>query len=248
MRVDVFFTAREVGPGDVAGRVVAVVDVLRASSSIAAALANGARAVFPGETSEAIVNRAKGFERGEFRMAGERRMRKIDGFDLGNSPLEFTRDAVDGRTVLMTTTNGTAAFAATQGAKHVFAAAYVNFSPVLGAMRAALRKGVDLAFVCASHEGQFSLEDSVCAGRFVRHVTRRLANVTFNDAAVAAVQLHRKFGADIWGLFEMTSHGQALTEAGFATDLVACATLDLYPVVPVYQDRQITLFASRRGG
>ena len=92
MRVDVFFTAREVGPGDVAGRVVAVLDVLRASSSIAAALANGARAVVPGETSEAIVARAKAFEKHDIRLAGERRMRKIEGFDLGNSPLEFTAD------------------------------------------------------------------------------------------------------------------------------------------------------------
>lgn len=240
MRVDVFFTAREVAPGDVAGRVVAVVDVLRASSSIATALANDARAVVPGETAEAVITRARTFDRHEVRLAGERRMRKIDGFDLGNSPLEFTRDAVEGRTVLMSTTNGTVAFGATAGAREVYVGAYVNFTAVLGVLRKALRGGVDLAILCAGHEGRFSLEDAACAGRFVHHATRRLSNVALNDAALAAVQLHRKFGADVWSLFEMSTHGQALAQAGFAADLVACATIDAQPVVPVYHDRQIT--------
>ncbi len=243
MRVDVFFTAREVGPGDVAGRVVAVMDVLRATSSIAAALAHGARAVVPGENADAIITRAKAFERDEVRLAGERRMRKIEGFDLGNSPGEFTPEAVEGRTVLMTTTNGTAAFSAAAGAKAVYAAAYVNFTPVLAVMRRALRRGADLAVICAGHDGRFSLEDAVCAGRFVRHATRRLTGVAHNDAALAAVQLHRKFGTDVWRVFETSGHGQALAEAGFADDLVACATIDAYPVVPTYQDRQITRLA-----
>lgn len=240
MRVDVFFTAREIAPGDVAGRVVAVIDVLRASSCIAAALDHGARAVYPGETADAVITRAKAFDRGEVRLAGERRMRRIEGFDLGNSPLEFTRDAVEGRTVLMTTTNGTTAFAATQGAREVYVAAYVNFTPAVEALRRALRAGTDVAIVCAGHEGQFALEDAACAGRLAQHAARRVAGVELNDAALAADQVHRKYGGDLWGLFETSRHGQALAEAGFAADLVACATLDAHPVLPGYVDRQIT--------
>jgi 2-phosphosulfolactate phosphatase len=240
VRVDVFFTAREAAPGEVAGRVVAVIDVLRASTCIATALANGARAVFPGETADAVITRAKTFDRREVRLAGERRMRRIDGFDLGNSPLEFTREAVEGRTVLMTTTNGTTAFAATQGAKEVYVASYVNFTPVMEVLRRALRAGTDVAIVCAGHEGQFALEDAACAGRLVQHTTRRLSGVTLNDGALAADQVHHKFGGDVWALFEASAHGQALAEAGFAADLVACATLDAHPVVPVYADRQIS--------
>lgn len=247
MRVDVFFTAREVAPGDVAGRVVAVIDVLRASSCIAAALANGARAVFPGETAEAVITRARAFDRREVRLAGERRMRKIEGFDLGNSPLEFTREAVEGRAVLMTTTNGTVALSATQGAKEVYVGAYVNFTPVAAALRRALRAGNDVTIVCAGHEGQFALEDAACAGRFVRYTTQRLTRATMNDGALAAEQVHRKFGADVWGLFETSAHGQALADAGFAADLVACATIDAHPVVPVYVDRQITRLAPPEG-
>ena len=248
MRVDVFFTAREIGPGDVTGRMVAVLDVLRASTSIVTALTNGARAVIPGESSEAVLTRSRAFERNDVRLAGERRMRKIEGFDLGNSPVEFTADAVEGRTVLISTTNGTGAFAATQGAREVLVGAFVNFSAVLAVMRAALRKGTDLAFICAGHEGQFSLEDAACAGRFVQHATRRLSTVALNDAALAAVQVHRKYGDDLWGLFETSRHGQALAEAGFAADLVACATMDSSEIVPVYQDRQIVRRSVSRGG
>lgn len=246
MRIGVFFTAREAGPGDVAGRVVAVLDVLRASSSIAAALAAGARAVYPAESAEAVLTRARAFERGEVRLAGERKMRRMDGFDLGNSPLEFTPDAVGGRVVLLTTTNGTRAFAATQGAREVYVGAFVNFSAVLDVMRLALQAGADLAFLCAGHEGRFSLEDAVCAGRFVHHLTEDARDAELNDAALAARQLHRQFGDDLWGLFETSRHGQALAEAGFAADLVACATLDAYPVVPAFTDRQVTMLAPAR--
>src|ERR671921_11107 len=115
-------------PSDVAGRLVVVIDVLRASSSIAAALANGARAVVPFENSGDVVERAKSFERSDVRLAGERKMLTIAGFDLGNSPSEFTREAVEGKTVLMTTTNGTPAIVNSQSARDVVIGSYVNFT------------------------------------------------------------------------------------------------------------------------
>src|ERR1041384_44323 len=111
---------------DVAGRFVAVIDVLRASTSIATALGNGARAIIPLESSEDVVTRAKTLERDDVRLAGERRMRAIPGFDFGNSPREFTREAVEGKTILMTTTNGTPVIMNTQAARDVIIASYVN--------------------------------------------------------------------------------------------------------------------------
>ncbi|HEU5479078.1 MAG TPA: 2-phosphosulfolactate phosphatase, partial [Candidatus Tumulicola sp.] len=92
-------------PATVTGRVVAVIDVLRASTTIATALANGARNVVPLESADAVMTRAKQLERADVRTAGERKMQPIPGFDLGNSPREMTREAVDGKTVLFTTTN-----------------------------------------------------------------------------------------------------------------------------------------------
>ena len=101
MRIDVLFGSASVAPSDVSGRVVAVIDVLRASTSIATALANGARAVIPLESSDEVITRAKAFERRDVKLAGERRMLPISGFDFGNSPLEFTSENVEGKTVLV---------------------------------------------------------------------------------------------------------------------------------------------------
>src|SRR4051812_122109 len=194
MRVDVFFTPQEVTPADVSGRVVAVIDVLRASTSIAVALANGARTIIPLESSEEVVRRAKVLERSEVRLAGERKMEKIPGYDFGNSPLEFTKDAVESKTVFMSTTNGTGAILALQGARDVVIASYVNLSAALTMLRAALRGGSDVAIVCAGHERHFALEDAGCAGLFVQNILKRHSKAVVNDAAHAAMQIDRKFG------------------------------------------------------
>src|SRR5919198_5484943 len=185
MRIDVLFSPADFAPAMTASRVVAVIDVLRASTTIAAALANGARNVVPLESAEEVITRAKQFDRSEVRLAGERRMRPIPGFDLGNSPREFTRAAVEGKTVLITTTNGTAAFAPIQGARDVVVASYINYTAVATLLRAAARGGNDVTLVCAGRDRQFSLEDAACAGRFARAVCKRAEGAAMSDSTVA---------------------------------------------------------------
>jgi 2-phosphosulfolactate phosphatase len=240
VRVDVLFGSASVGPSDVTGKVVAVIDVLRASTSIAAALANGARAVIPLESSDEVITRAKAFERRDVKLAGERRMLPIPGFDLGNSPAEFAREVIEGKTVLMTTTNGTTAITNTQGARDVVIASYVNFTAVCTMLRTALRGGTDIAIICAGRERHFALEDAGCAGRYVNHVSKRMTNVTLNDAAQACALIDRKYGDGVVRLFDASEHGHALREAGLGDDLAACAAVDSFPVIPLYQDRIIT--------
>jgi 2-phosphosulfolactate phosphatase len=240
VRLDVFFGAHQVAPSDTAGRVVAIIDVLRVSTSIAVALANGARAVVPLDTSEEVVRRAKTFARSEVRLAGEQKMLPIPGFDFGNSPHEFTTEAIDGKTVLICTTNGIGAVTTIQGARDVVIASYVNFTAVLTLLRIALRGGADVAIVCAGRNRQFSLEDGACAGRYVHQLTRRLTSVELNDAALAASLIDRKYGDDLPGLFLASEHGRALRDAGFGDDLPVCAAVDSHAVVPVYSERQIT--------
>ena len=246
MRCDVFFGIQEVKPSDVQSRIVAVIDVLRASTTIAAALGNGARTVIPVESSEEAVLRAKNFARSEVKLAGERKMHAIPGFDLGNSPREFTREAVEGKTILLSTTNGTPALLGIQNARDVVVASYVNFSAILAMLRAALRGGTEVAIICAGRDRQFSLEDAACAGRYVRQVTRRLANIRCNDGAQAAMYLDGRYRDDVGRLFEDSVHGVALLEAGYGEDLALCAAIDSTPVVPVYADRQITMLGPDR--
>ncbi|MBC7791293.1 MAG: 2-phosphosulfolactate phosphatase [Anaerolineae bacterium] len=240
MRLDVFFSSAQLQPPHLAGRVAVVIDVLRASSTIAVALSNGARSVVPLDSADAVMQRARTFERSEVLLAGERRMVAIAGFDLGNSPAEFKPAVVEGRTVLLTTTNGTEALAAAQGAREIVVASYVNFSAVLTFLRTALRGGNSITLLCAGHEKQFSLEDSACAGLFARHLAKRTPGLEVNDSAQASMLLDRRYGGHIERLFADSEHGRALTEAGFAGDLAICGEIDSYPVVPIYQERSIT--------
>ena len=246
MRIDVLFGVQQLTPQDVQGRVVAVIDVLRASTTIAVALSNGARAIIPMESSDDVITRSKQFERGAVRLAGERRMLRMDGFDLGNSPIEHTREAVEGKTVLLSTTNGTKALLAVQGARDVVVASYVNLSAVTAMLRSALRGGADITLVCAGQDRQFALEDAACAGRYAHAISKRLTGLDMNDAAFAVSLIDRKFGDDLARLFATAAHGRALAGAGFGDDLAACSAVDSYPVIPIYQDRQITLLGPDR--
>jgi 2-phosphosulfolactate phosphatase len=233
VRIDVLFGAAEATSADLTGRVVVVIDVLRASTTIAVALANGARAVIPFDSADEVVLRSKSFERSEVRLAAERKMLAVPGVDLGNSPVEFTREVLDGKTVLFATTNGTGALLAVQGAREVVVGAYVNFSAVSALLRAALRG-------CAGRDRQFSLEDAACAGRYVRFMAKHYPALAYNDAARTAAVLERRYADDLPRLFLDAEHGRALRDAGFGADLDLCASLDAFPVVPIYQDRQIT--------
>ncbi|HEX7122064.1 MAG TPA: 2-phosphosulfolactate phosphatase [Gemmatimonadaceae bacterium] len=239
MYIDVCFNAHALTPTDVHGRVVLVIDVLRASTTIAVALASGARAVIPFESAEEAIARSKSFERQDVRLAGERRMRTIPGFDLGNSPREFTREAVEGKTILFTTSNGTAALTSIKEARDVVVGSYVNFAATCAFMRAAARADTDIVIVCAGRDRQFSLEDAVCAGRYVRGIAQGDLEPRLSDGALAACLLDTRHGENPMELFQLSSHGRALAEAGFADDLAVCAAVDAYPVVPVYQERQI---------
>jgi len=246
VQIDVFFGTAGITPADVSGRAVAVIDVLRASTSIAVALDNGARAIVPFEKSDDVIERSKAFQKGDVRLAGERKSIAIPGFDLGNSPQTFTRDLVEGKTILMATTNGTGAITATQGARDVIIASYVNFSASLSFLRAALRAGTDVALICAGQDRRFALEDAACAGRYAHHIAKRLTSVTMNDGAHACVLIDKKFGENLRKLFEASDHGRYLRETGFEEDLAICAGVDTHAVLAVYQERQITRLGSDR--
>lgn len=246
MRVDVVFGAGGIAPAEMHGRAVVVIDVLRASTSIAVALSNGARNVVPFESADEAVARAKAFDRADYVLAGERRMQPIDGFDLGNSPLSFTASAVEGRTVLLTTSNGTAALVATQGAQEVYVGSFVNLAAVLEVLCDPSRRAGAVTLLCAGSDRRFSLEDAACAGRLVRGLTEADPALELNDAARAARVLDKRYGENLPRLFKDAEHARALVGAGYGDDLAVCGDVDRYPVVPVYADRLITRMGSER--
>jgi len=244
MRLDVLLTPGELAPGDIADRTVVVLDVLRASTSVVEALAAGARAVYPVASIEEALRLANTLGRDEVLLAGERKALRIEGFDLGNSPSEFTRGKVKGKVVVMSTTNGTGALNAAAGAERVLVGAWANFSALV---RELADSRAEPVLLCAGRDRHFALEDAVCAGQMAEAVMKALPDDSWemNDGALAAMALAREF-PDPAALFSQTAAGRQIVEAALAADLKLCARRDRHRIVPVLQDRQLTL-AARNG-
>lgn len=237
MKIDVHFTP--LGAGELAGRGVVVVDVLRATTTIVTALANGAKAVIPAATSEEAVRLASNLEKDGVLLAGERRCVKIEGFALGNSPREMEPTAVAGKTVVLATTNGTPALVAAQGGDPVLVGAPVNFKAVVERARAVLAERRDLVILCAGREKQFAIEDAYMAGRLVKAVKKGLRKLEVNDAARVALALTRELEG--WEeALEDSEAARQLAEVDLAEDVVFAARADRFGVVPTYADRRIT--------
>jgi 2-phosphosulfolactate phosphatase len=231
-----------VAPNELAGRTVVVLDLLRASTTIAVALAAGAKEILPAGSTEEALRIAQNLERDQVVLAGERKSVRIPGFALGNSPLEFTTEAVGGRTIVLTTTNGTQALLAAQGAREIIVAAAVNFSAVVQRARVALETTGDLVILCSGHDRQFALEDAFTAGRLAKVLLPEggLRRVAANDSVIAALEIARHYGESWLRAVRASSHGRDLSALGFAADLTVCGTQDTHPVVPLYADRRIT--------
>jgi 2-phosphosulfolactate phosphatase len=249
VKLDVLLGEAPVAPADVAERVVVVIDVLRAATTAAMALVNGARALIPYESVEEAAQRARTMDQDAVRLGGERRMVRIAGFDFGNSPLEYTADLVAGRTIVFTTTNGTLALAGTHGAHDCFFASFVNAQATIDAVAAAAGSTFDVTIVCAGTDRHLALEDAVCAGRLVRGIRAAFPDAQCGDGARLAEMIERPYALDASALAQDATHARALIAAGFASDVSACLAVDSLPVAVRYHERQlraVSLTAVRR--
>lgn len=249
MKLDVAFTPRVLTPGDVADRTVLVIDVLRATSTICAALHHGARAVLPAADAEEATRLEAALGASDVVLAGERNSVRIPGFRLGNSPLEMTADAVRGKTLVMTTTNGTAALLATAGARDVAVAAAVNLTVVGAYARAALEQHGDLLILCAGRDRRFGFDDAYVAGCVaVRALGGGRRRSGLNDAALVSVDLAIRYRDRIGKVLARSGAGRELAERGFGSDVEAASMIDAHPVLPLFRDRRITLAADGAPG
>lgn len=240
MKIDVRFSVEELIDAELGGATAVVIDVLRATTSMVQALAAGARAVYPTASTEEAVKLLQSIGRDDTLLCGERRAQRIEGFQLGNSPSEFTVDRVAGKRLIMNTTNGTRAFLAAEPSEQVFAAAFTN----LGAVATAVA-GVDrLVIACAGRSGAFALEDALCAGHLIGRLRERGTDpLALSDSARASEALAAAF--PVPGSLSETAAGRELAEAGLGSDVADCAHFDIHTVVPELDDRVIRL---RRGG
>lgn len=244
MTLEVRFTPESLGPADLAGRTVFVIDVLRATTVMCAALASGARALVPAASSEEAVRMAQSLGTDDVLLAGERGGLRVEGFALGNSPREMTEERVGGRLLVQSTTNGTRALLATAGARAVYAAAAANISVAGQRAREALETERNLLIVCAGREGAFGLDDAYVAGRLaIEAMGGRRLRRGLNDAALAALDLVRRYGGDWSRPLRYSRAGRELRRVGLGEDVVEAGRPDAWPVLPEYRDRRVTLAA-----
>jgi 2-phosphosulfolactate phosphatase len=231
MHVHVALGPAEFGAAGLDGRAALVIDVLRATTTVVAACVAGCRSVIP-VPDEASARRVAGrFPAGECLLAGERGGDPIPGFDLGNSPLEFTRDRVSGRVIVLTTTNGTGAMLAAAPAAAAGVAALTNAA---AAARWALEQQADLTLLCSGEKGGFCLEDAVCAGFVVEALASDGAGgLRFTDAAVAARRLAGTYAGRLDRIIQDAAWARHLHKAGRTADFAACLALSSVDQVPV---------------
>ena len=217
---------------------IIVVDVLRCSSSIVNAFANGVETVIPTESlKEAFALRE---QHSDYLLAGERRGRKLRGFDFGNSPLEFAQEAVDGRALIMTTTSGTGALVRCRGAEHVLVGAFLNAGAVAKkAAEIAQSRGANVSFVLAGEKGLFSLEDFLCAGAIATGFSS--GSFSLSDEALAAVFGFECVKDALCESVKKSRHAKHLVELGFERDIEFSCMLNRFDLVPIYRNGKVTL-------
>jgi 2-phosphosulfolactate phosphatase len=242
MRLDVVFSPAGLAAADIQGRTAFVIDILRATTSICAALHHGAKALIPVASTEEALRLAQTIGSTDVLLAGEKNCLRIPGFQLGNSPLEMTEPAVRGKTVIVTTTNGTKAMLACQGAAAVYGACAGNLSLSAERAREALERDGRVLIVCAGRDGAFSLDDAYCAGRLAAAALGDLRSRRgLNDAAIASLDLVRRYGNEWHRPLRRSRAGRELIRLGFRDDVLDAARLDAYPVLAHFHERRVTL-------
>ncbi len=213
---------------DLSRSVCVVFDVLRATSTIVTALAHGAAALIPvAEISDALALRRR---QPELLLAGEREGLRISpelaegtAFDFGNSPREFTADRVQGRTIVITTTNGTRALRACAGAQLVLAGSFLN----LGATIDRVRDAESLLLVCGGTFERAAYEDVLCAGA----VLEQLPSAEITDAALLARKAYRAAAKDLLAALDEAENGRRLrARSELSADVEFCAMVDCFPI------------------
>ncbi|MBW4556757.1 MAG: 2-phosphosulfolactate phosphatase family protein [Trichormus sp. ATA11-4-KO1] len=237
MKLFIYHTP-ELTPTDKTPDCAIAVDVLRATSTIATVLASGGEAVQAFSDLDQLIAVSEKWPQEKRLRAGERGGAKVPGFELGNSPLDCTPEVVKGRRLFISTTNGTRALQRIQDSPNVLAAALINRAAVVQYL---LEKQPETVWIVGSGwEGNFSLEDTVCAGAIAHSLIQQSQfsqeEIAGNDELISAIALYSQWQDDLLGLFHQASHGKRLLRLECHEDLKYCAQTDILDVLPIQQE------------
>ncbi|MBL0742508.1 2-phosphosulfolactate phosphatase [Chryseolinea lacunae] len=208
-------------------RTVVVVDIFRATSCMTTALAYGIDSIKP----FASLDDCRAMKDSGYYTAGERDGKKVDGFDLGNSPFEYMADHLKGQKIAFTTTNGTQAIAKSEGAKEIIIGSFLNLSAVANYL---LQGNNSVLVVCAGWKGKVNLEDTLFAGALVELLKDHTEPDC--DAPIAAQHLYNMAKSDLAGFLKNASHVKRLAKLNVYKDISFCLTPDQYNVIPVLKN------------
>lgn len=239
MKISVICTTQQAQDIDFSGKIVVVIDVLRATSVITTALDNGAREVIPVQTVEEAQSLYAASDASTTLRGGERNALKIEGFDLGNSPLEYKKKTVEGKTVILTTTNGTNAINNVKGADEVVLACFRNAVAVADyIVGLSHRCSCDIVILCAGTEGQFSMDDALCAGMLIE-LMKQKTEVETDDLGLLLTQHYDNCKTNLLSALSGCFHLKRLFMLGFYDDIRFCLETNCVTTVPIVREGKV---------
>lgn len=235
MKINLMPRVEDIISEDIKGSSVIVIDMLRATSVIVTALNNGAKCVIPALTTEDARSIKQKHDNAV--LGGERKGIRIEGFDGGNSPLEYTREFIEGKTLIITTSNGTRAIKGCSGAKEIFIGSMLNGR--LAAIRAS-ESACDVSIVCSGTLGRFSLDDFLCAGYIIEELLKNKC-YGMSDIAFLARYTFAENRDNIGRFIKNAAHYRYLAGIGAEEDAKYCCSMDIIDIVPEYKDGIISI-------
>lgn len=212
-------------------KIVVVVDILRATSCMVTAFANGVKSIIPVET----VEECKALQCHGHLAAAERDGKLVEGFEIGNSPFSYMQPNIEGKTIVITTTNGTTAIKLSSEADEILIASFLNLSAVAQYL---LNKGKDVLIVCAGWKNKMNLEDTLFAGALIQKLRDGFSST--NDSTTAAIILYEAAKDDMFGFVTgHSSHYKRLKSLELDKDIAFCMQIDLYTVIPVMNGEEM---------
>jgi len=237
--LETLFIPEEIKNIELAGKLVVMIDVLRASSTIITALANGCRGFIPILSPDQAKKKAQQFEKERILLGGEREGIKIKGFDLGNSPREYKRELVKDKTIIFSTTNGVKTLEMVKSAYKIIIGSFLNLQAVYNYCT---NYQGNILIICAGKEGKFSLEDTACAGMIINSLKDVFPGACQEvDANLIVQLLYEKFSNNILEILRKSQHGRYLDSIGLGEDLKFCSQLDFFHIVPIFRDGIISI-------
>ncbi len=235
--IDVFFSVQAFQEENLRGKSAVIIDILRASSSIVTAINSGAKKIIPVEDMSDAVKIAHTMDANDYLLCGEKDGSKIEGYHLGNSPLEYTKENVADKTLIFNTTNGTKAIKKASLANRIYIGSFLNQKSILKALK---QHDDEVVLICSGWRGRLALEDTMFAGSIIHNLCKGNLPDKTKDGAKVAFGLFERFGDTLEETIRKSDHAFRLRNLVPEDDVPFCCQVDKFNVLPGMKDGIIT--------